>query len=94
MNTIDEAIEILQAMKAGKKIQYSNPEREHWANYISMSLPNFQHFLYRIKPEPKEIWVNEYATGDPVVHSTEKDARKCALPGVHRVAVRYREVIE
>ncbi len=47
---------------------------------------------YRIKPEPKEIWVNEYPFLDSVVHYTEAMANdRRRADGVTR---RYREVIE
>ncbi|MCX2894843.1 hypothetical protein ORG27_14785 [Stenotrophomonas lactitubi] len=48
---------------------------------------------YRIKPEPREIWVNEYAEGDHHMHYSAESAEHargiCAA-----VTRRYREVIE
>lgn len=54
-NTIDEMIEICQAIKDGKEIEYYNRFSREWA---SASLPvNFAALCYRIKPEePKKKW--------------------------------------
>ena len=49
---------------------------------------------YRLKPEPKEIWVNEYPLGGVRVHDSEARARTSASPCAMRVAVRYREAVE
>ena len=94
MNTIDEAIAILQAMKEGKKIQYRSSDGL-WADRELCLLPDFVAFTYRIKPVPKEIWVNEYE--DLLcwaIHSDELSARSDAAGDVIRRAVHYREVIE
>lgn len=72
--TIDEMIEVLQAAKAGKKIQArSNGEvkdgdwidGEKWHNV----LPNwdFYHCDFRVKPEPRE-WL-AYVTPDGKLRS-------------------------
>ena len=102
MNTIDEAIAILQAMKEGKKLQIRKREVidgcECFSYYDAQTdLPNFAYHTYRVRPAPKEIWVNEYATGfneHIAIHFTETAARECASGRALRTAVRYREVIE
>lgn len=49
----------------------------------------------RIKPAPKEVWVNEYKDGNlGVSYHSRSDAEKAALPSAIKVAVRYREVLE
>ena len=94
MNTIDEAIEILKAMKEGKKIQvYMGSE---WQNStLETGVPNFFQLTYRIKPEPREIWVNMYDPDDGHFAYSSKDQ---ALAGrgsnAKETAVRFREVIE
>lgn len=47
--------------------------------------------LYRIKPEPREIWVNEYPNHPSVIHPTRMDAINCAMADA--ITRRYREVI-
>lgn len=59
MNTLDEAIAVLQAMKEGKVIQYKAGtnkwvDREPWK---AKGMPNFARDEYRVKPEPKKVWV-------------------------------------
>lgn len=60
MNTIDEAIEILQAMKEGKTLQIQ--VSGGWTDRASTALPLFDNFTYRVKPEPVFDWVVEVQT--------------------------------
>ena len=55
MNKIDEAIKILQAMKAGKVIQYETPQG--WKD-SGIDLPNFAGHDYRVKPEPRTWYLS------------------------------------
>lgn len=51
---------------------------------------------YRIKPDPREIWVNHYANPcrlDQVCDSKEEADQRCAR-GELVCQIRYREVIE
>ena len=66
MNTIDEAIVVLQAMKEGKAIQYKTSnggwnDREPWMVKV---MPNFARDEYRVKPEPKKVWIVSADTTD------------------------------
>lgn len=60
MNTIDEAIAVLQAMKEGKEIQYCPGLQHEWTvlrkdqNIYSVLTA----FKCRVKPEPRVFWVN------------------------------------
>lgn len=49
--------------------------------------------FYRIKPEPRVIWVNEYLD-DMVSWPTEKEANNAASNRALRVAVKYVEAVE
>lgn len=50
---------------------------------------------YRIKPEPKEVWVNEYRDGESCVcYRNRGVAEKVAGLAATRVAVHYREVCD
>ena len=70
--TIDEQIEILQARKAGKEIQWrarTDPrESQQWHDNAEDIWCNFAAFDYRVKPEKqtRTLWVNCYETS---VHS-------------------------
>ena len=75
-NTIDDAIRILLAIGEGKTIQWYDNGR--WINRLEVngSLPNFMQSTYRIKIEPKRIWVNLYKDSNKYncAHETLSDA--------------------
>lgn len=57
--------------------------------------------MRRIKPQPKEIWVNEYFSGGVDAYLTQASAEEIGLrgdgrlrPAYKRVAVQYREIID
>ena len=60
LNTYDEAIEVLIALKNGKVVQmydarnggYGTPQLDE------SRLPNFLSFKYRVKPEPREFYLS------------------------------------
>ena len=76
MATVDEMIEILMAYKAGKKIQYQSPDRV-WIDCSGAPFPLGQTRdpKYRVKPEPRSVWVNEHPGGS-VVHLSKEMADK------------------
>lgn len=83
---------LVQALIEGKTVQY-RLLGEEWSTGgdVDFSLPPDQ---YRIKPEPREIWVNHYEDGRYSIHLTIKDADDAAPDLVEYKQVRYREVIE
>mgnify|MGYP006354818461 FL=1 len=67
MNTTDEMISCLQAYKEGKQVErkmkgvpmakwYLCETSQHFAF-------NFDDYEYRVKREPREVWVNEFDDG-------------------------------
>ena len=95
MNTIDEAIEVLQGIKDGKAIQ-SALEGYKWEDRddtYNNDLPDFHNLNYRVKPEPLEFWVNVYPHGSACLHETEKLAIQHRSDGVSRT-IKVIEVIE
>lgn len=59
MNTIDEAIAILQAMKEGKKIQVKANNGE-WRDFnYDDNFPYFRNGTFRIKPAARLLTVDE-----------------------------------
>ena len=87
--TIDEMISVLTAAKDGKAIQ--TKVTEGWVD-----APNpkwcFDCCDYRIRPEPKVIWVNEYENSLSAHHTKERAMNYES--GSTRVAVKYIEVTE
>lgn len=86
---------LYQAYADGKTIQFRSNAEKKWIDLCYGSFDD-SIYCYRIKPEPREIWVTEY-NGRPVsAHESEREASRYARasgPGVNCV-VRYREVIE
>lgn len=82
---------LVQALAEGKAIQVrgSNGWNE-LANYDFTSPPDH----YRIKPEPREVWVNYYPGRDISVgcYQTKELAAKWAADGA--IQTLHREVIE
>lgn len=104
MATIQEQIALLQAVADGRTLQFdsksyptnwkdANPD---WHDGVKQGFQSIDVVSYnwRIKPEPKVLWVNEYSNHlSPGVHSTEAAAKANASHNVVRVAVKYQEVL-
>lgn len=95
--TIDEMIVCLQALKEGKKLEYRDRRDSEW--HEAKYLPDFGTLEYRVKPEPREFWINYYrkhlGAGTPVCipHYTREDADHHA--GAYRTdCIHVREVVE
>lgn len=90
MMTVDQMIEVLTAYKAGKKIQFYHDGK--WIDcHNNNPAFDFINTGYRVKPEPKVIWVNEYADGSGMTHLSEEMAKLAGRDYHTRVAVRYVE---
>lgn len=89
MMTVDQMIEVLTAYKSGKKIQFY-----HVCGWVDCNNPAFDFIStkYRVKPEPKVIWVNEYADGSGMTYLSEEMAKLAGRDYHTRVAVRYVEM--
>lgn len=89
--TPDQIIEVVTAFKNGKKIESRNKVIGGWTD----SNPdwNFFCFDYRVKPEPMELWVNVYESGDHYVYTAKEKALLHAHKHCLRKAVLFREVI-
>lgn len=83
---------LVQALAEGNVIQYKLRDGWSTGGDVDFSLPPDQ---YRIKPEPREIWVNRYADGTdgPLIYTSEEAARSCKSWKSGK-PVKYREVIE
>lgn len=85
---------LVQALAEGKVIQGHMAYSGRWEDIsgdIGFDGPASD---YRIKPEPREIWVNRHADGldGPVTYPSEESAKHCG-PNSSR-PIKYREVIE
>lgn len=91
MMTVDQMIEVLNAYKAGKKIQFRQYGSLLWEDCINNEPRwNWTYYDYRVKPEPKVIWVNEY-DGYMYGYDSKDEAMKYTNTEHIRNAVRYVE---
>lgn len=84
---------LVQALAEGKQIQFGH-ENYGWKDVDNVITSN-PASSYRIKPEPREIWVNRFPDGhDGLTWYEAEEAAHRAYGRVGAVKVRYREVIE
>jgi len=62
MSFYDEIIALMQAAKEGKHIQRRRLGYTEWSDQTGEGW-NFAEYAYRIKPEPREIWLQEIGPG-------------------------------
>lgn len=74
--TYDEMITIIQAVKEGKAVQIKF--NEGWHDCSGKIDFNFISAEYRVKPELREFWINEYTDcfGSLCIHRTKEAADK------------------
>lgn len=85
---------LVQALADGKVIQVLKWRCAGPREWEDIGDPDFRNTAaeYRIKPEPREIWVNEYTSGGRYMYCTKNDAQKNVVEG--GITRRYREVLE
>lgn len=82
---------VIQAFADGKTVQAFSTSVLKWGEVQAPSFdPSIQ---WRVKPEPKEIWVNEYPNGESFMYESKQAAEMGAWVPATRVAVLYREVV-
>lgn len=85
---------IITAFGEGKAIQAKHIRNDRWEDVNLLDLENNSDWEYRIKPEPREFWVNIYEDGDIFIHPSKEKALQNA--GSKRIpqTIRLREVID
>ncbi len=90
MKTLEEKIAVMQAFAGGKKVEFLDAN----GKWTPVSNPTWNWSLgdYRVKHEPRVIWVNEYlgTTNCGIAYLNELVAKEAAL-ACTRTAVRYVE---
>lgn len=83
-------------MSIDAMIEQTIQVRDRVNQWQDLTRPSFDAPLskYRIKPEPKTIYVNEYTAGSIVAYHCREDACRVSPLGLARTAVPYREVVE
>lgn len=78
MNT-QQMVNVLLAFDSGKKIQCRENGLSEWLDCNCAPSWNFRDYDYRIKPEPKTIWVCETYTGFHVFETEDMAKTRAKL---------------
>jgi hypothetical protein len=90
----EEKIAVMQAFIDGKKIELRHCHRTDWIDLKGFPGWNWEHWEYRIKAEPKVMWIIE-CEGDKVyAFNSEKDARRNMKTSSKYRVVKYIEVVD
>lgn len=93
--TLREKIVVLQAAMEGKPIQGRHCGDRTWLDLdVSDVAWQFGNYEYRVKPEPRVIWVNFFSDGSGTAHVTEDLALSRDCDGDLRRPVKFIEVVE
>lgn len=94
MTTTQEKIKVMQAFCEGKAIQYRKKDSlNQWYNVGVEPIWDWNQVDYRIKPEPRVIYVNEYAEGLAHVHfNSEVEAKTVGYNTIRQI--KFVEVLE
>lgn len=101
MNKNDAAqyLPLVQALADGKVIQeyrHVDLNKQAWMDCVNPEFDRYPASNYRIKPEPREVWINKYAdfaeTRPSIAYKDEFTAK--ANAGHGGVPTLYREVLE
>jgi hypothetical protein len=93
MKTTAEKIAVMQAFLDGVPMEILTDG--NWSLWLPTGEPEWRWGAsdYRVKPEPREWWANEYAdTGGVYLHDSKELALKACRP--LGVTIKVREVIE
>ena len=89
----EEKIAVMQAEVDGKKIQIKSSNGADWISTNQPLTWDWWSYDYRVKPEPREIYCNEYKTGFGSAFGSTDEADRHVAPGRTRV-VRFVEDME
>ena len=90
--TAKDYLPLVEALANGKVIQHRNAGGWYDASHVFFDNPAHE---YRIKPEPREVWISRFPDGhDGLTWYETEEAAHRAYGRVGAVQVRYREVIE
>jgi len=89
--TLQEKIAVMQAAAEGKKIEFRDLVYVAWADCPNPKW-NWGYFDYRVKPEPREFWINLYPC-NMYPYDSKESADLCASTA-RLECIHVREVIE
>jgi len=94
----DEMIAVIQAAKEGKVIEsaLNNGFGMNWSEDSEHQKDgfDFQTYIYRIKPEPRSLWVVRNQSGNLIISHETKDAALFASASISKATIhQYKEVL-
>ena len=95
MNTIDQAMQVLQAMMEGETIQIMlYGEWKDRAFGQKDKIPKFLEFDYRVKPKPRVFWANVYADKPEAYYMYKNKAEALSFCHLDGETIELMEVIK
>jgi hypothetical protein len=95
MMTHDEMIAVIQHHKDGGKIEYITHGDKQWRELCFNPLWNFATHDYRIKPEPRSLWVVRFQSGNIASCYERKLEAICRFSTITNATIHeYKEVTE
>lgn len=92
-NNAKDYLPLIQALAEGKTIQFHGSHSDEWTDVANPGF-NYEPSRYRIKVEPRVVYVNEYAYGlSGNVHYSRSSALGNAVLGLKSVR-KFIEVME
>lgn len=86
---------ISKAYAEGKKIQWKSAVSDVWEDLDNVDPICIARFpdAYRIKPEPRQWWLNTYPAGLVIAHESKQSAESCASKASRIECIKVREVL-
>ena len=95
MMTHDEMIAVITHHKNGGNVEYKDHGAETWIKLLTEPLWNFARHDYRIKPEPRSLWVVRDEQGrDKEIFWKLNNAETCVRVNTSWTITEYKEVTE
>lgn len=90
----DEMIAVIEHHKNGGKVEYRGRSEITWKLVQGNPLWNFASHDYRIKPEPRSLWVVRNQSGNLIISHETKDAALFASASISKATIhQYKEVL-
>lgn len=92
--TLDK-IKVMQGYVDGRTLQRrSIGGSAEWEVYAMEPMWDWAAYDFRLTPEPKTVWINEYPNDRLVMHETKEKAYLKQAGDAIRVAVKFQEIGE
>ena len=91
----DEMIAVIQAHKNGGKVEYRGRSEITWTLVLTNPIWNFAAHDYRIKPEPRSLWIVRYQSGVSACCFDTEHAAMISAASINKATIHeYKEVLK